>query len=403
VPPPAVPPGLETARNPRPNEAPPAKFNEGAKFQFESGDKQHKLEFHALLDADGRFFLHDKNGVSTFLIRRARPSLDARLFRYLDLTLQPEFAGSKFQILDAWGNLHFFHEIQLRAGKMKPPVGLERLQSSRDTFFPETALPSQLVPNRDVGAQLHGNVGNGTFEWAVGVFNGVPNGQVGEQDTNDSKDTEGRVFFQPFLPTNISALRGLGLGVAGTLGNQLGAPIPYQTASQTSFFTYTANSSAVGKRWLVTPQGYYYAGPIGAMFELVRVKEHWTSTNGAAANVGTTSWQLTLAGAIGGEETWRGVQVKNPVDFSRGHYGAFEVGARYADLRVGDLAFERGFADKSKSAQRASSYGVVGTWHLATWDHVRVAYENTHFRGGAPQGGNRKPESLLDLRFQFAF
>jgi phosphate-selective porin OprO/OprP len=337
------------------------------------------------------------------LIRRARPSLDARLFRYFDLTLQPEFAGSKFQILDAWGNLHFWHEFQLRAGKMKPPVGLERLQSSRDTFFPETSLPSQLVPNRDVGAQIHGNVGNGTFEWALGVFNGVPNGQVGEQDVNDSKDTEGRIFVQPFIPTGIPALRGLGLGVAGTVGNQQGAPVQYQTASQTTFFSYTSTSTALGKRTLVTPQAYYYAGPVGAMFELVRVNEHWVNPAGAHATIGTTAWQMTLAAAIGGEETWRGVQVARPLDPSKGHFGAFELGARYGDLRVGDLAFERGFANPNTSAQRATEWGVVGTWHMATWNHLRIAYEHTNFRRGAPHGGNRKAESLLDTRIQFAF
>ncbi len=131
-----APPGENTARNPRPNEQPAAKFNQGAKFQIESPDGQYKLEFHAYVDADGRWFLTDKGGINTFLIRRARPSLDGKLFRYIDFTLQPDFAGSKLQLLDAYGDLHFWSEIQLRAGKMKPPVGLERLQSSRDTFFP---------------------------------------------------------------------------------------------------------------------------------------------------------------------------------------------------------------------------------------------------------------------------
>src|SRR5262249_17924024 len=150
-PPEPLPPGEGTPRNPRPNEQPPAKTNQGSKFQIESADGQHRLEFHAYIDVDGRWFLTDKSGVNTWLIRRPRPSLDGKLFRYLDFTLQPDFAGSKFQILDAYGNLHFWSELQLRAGKMKPPVGLERLQSSRDTFFPETSLASQLVPNRDVG------------------------------------------------------------------------------------------------------------------------------------------------------------------------------------------------------------------------------------------------------------
>jgi phosphate-selective porin OprO/OprP len=403
-PPPVVtaPPGEETLRNPRPNEQPPAKFNQGSKFQIESADGQHKLEFHALLDVDGRWFLTDKGGVNTWLVRRARPSLDGKLFKYFDFTLQPDFGGSKLQLLDAYGNLHFWSEVQLRFGKMKPPVGLERLQSSRDTLFPETALTTQLVPNRDVGAELHGNIGNGAVEWALGLFNGAPDYQVGEQDTNDSKDVEGRLFFQPFIPTQISALRGLGLGVAGTLGNEQGAPVQYQTAGQGAFFSYASNSVQLGKRTLVSPQAYYYVGPFGAMFELVRANEHWVTPT-TSANIGLTSWQLSAGVALGGDETWRGVQVKHPVDFEKGTFGAVELGGRYASLRVGDLAFERGFASRNTSAQLAAEWGVVATWHLATWNHLRLAYEHTSFRGGAPNGKDRKAESMLDTRFQVAF
>ncbi|HTQ03647.1 MAG TPA: porin [Polyangiaceae bacterium] len=397
-----APPGEDTPRNPRPNEQPTAKVNPGAKFLIETADGQNKLEFHAYIDADGRWFLTDKGGVNTFLIRRARPSLDGKLFKYLDFTLQPDFAGSKLQLLDAYGDLHFFSEVQLRLGKMKPPVGLERLQSSRDTFFPELGLPSQLAPNRDIGAELHGNIENGTFEWALGVFNGVTDGQVGEQDTNDAKDYEGRLFFQPFIPTDIAPLRGFGLGVAGLVGSEQNAPSPYQTPEQTSFFSYTSSAVQLGKRTLVNPEAYYYVGPFGAQFELVRANEHWVTPT-SSATIGLTSWMLAAGVALGGDETWRGVQVKHPVDFGKGDFGALELGGRYSALRVGDLAFQRGFANRNSSAQLAKEWGIVASWHLATWNHIRLAYEHTSFRGGAPAGGDKKAESLIDTRFQVAF
>lgn len=405
LPPPDVappPPGEDTPRNPRPNEAPSAKINPGAKFLFETPDGQNKLEFHAYVDADGRWFLTDKGGVNSFLMRRARPSLDGKLFRYFDFSLQPDFAGSKLQLLDAWADLHFISEIQLRAGKMKPPVGLERLQSSRDTFFPELGLPSQLAPNRDIGAELHGNLGNGVFEWAIGIFNGVTGGQVGETDTNDAKDYEGRVFFQPFIPTDIAPLKSLGFGVAGLAGYEQNAPSPYQTPEQTTFFSYSSSAVQLGKRTLVNPEAYYYVGPFGAQFEYVRAQEHWVTPT-SAANIGLNSWMLSAGVALGGDETWRGVQVKHPVDFKQGYFGAFELGGRYSALRVGDLAFERGFAKRDTSAQLAKEWGVVASWHLATWNHIRLAYEHTAFRGGAPNGGNKKAESLIDTRVQVAF
>jgi hypothetical protein len=289
-----VPPAAATT--PAPAEVPvpekPAKPGEASKLQIASADGQNKLEFHALLDADGRFFLTDKGGIGTFLVRRARPSIDAKLFRYFELTIVPEFAGSRFTILEGFGNVHLWDALQLRVGKGKPPVGLERLQSSRDTMFPETALPTLLVPNRDVGAQLHGKVADGAFEWAFGVYNGVPNGQIGETDTNDSKDVEARVFVHPFKPTDIDALKGLGLGVAGTIGNEQGPVGPYVTSGGATFFAYGSTVNGLGKRTLVTPQAYYYGGPVGAMFEVVRVRDHYATPTGATGTVGTTAWAL---------------------------------------------------------------------------------------------------------------
>ena len=47
-------------------------------------------------------------------------------------------------------------EQKFRFGKFKPPVGLERLVSDSDMLFVERALPTDLVPNRDVGVQVYG-------------------------------------------------------------------------------------------------------------------------------------------------------------------------------------------------------------------------------------------------------
>jgi phosphate-selective porin OprO/OprP len=381
----------------------PKKPGDASKLQITSENGEHKLEFHALLDADGRFFLTDKGGIGTFLIRRARPSIDAKLFRYFELTIVPEFASSRFALLDAFGNVHLWDELQLRLGKGKPPVGLERLQSSRDTMFPETAFPSQLVPNRDVGAQLHGKVNDGAFEWAVGVYNGVPNGQMGDTDTNDSKDIDARVFVHPFKPTDIDALKGLGFGVAGTMGNQLGPVGPYVTSGGATFFSYGSSVIARGKRTIVTPQAYYYGGPVGAMFELVRVRDRYVHPNGTSGSTGTTAWALQAAFALGGKETWKGVKVDKPLDPAKGDLGAFELGARYGSLRVGDSAFARGFANRNSAAQLATQWGLAGSWHFGDGNHLRVSYERTDYRGGAAGGEDKKPELLLLTRLQTAF
>jgi len=371
-------------------------------MEITSGDGAHRLRLSGLIHADARMFFAD-SGVTTFAIRRARPSLDATAYRYFDFKLQTDFAGNTAQLLDAYGNLHFIDEVQLMVGKGKGPIGLERLQSPRDITFAERAFPTLLVPNRDVGAKLHGNIGKGALEWALGVYNGVANGRSGDIDTNDSKDVEGRLFVLPFKALGVEALEGLGLGVSGAMGDQQGVLPGYVTSGQQTFFAYAASATAFGKRRLISPQGYFYGGPVGLMSEFVRVEEHIVSTNGASGTVGSTAFQVAGSVVIGGKPLYKGVKVKTPLDPERGTFGAFELKARYHSIRIGDLAYNRGFANRNTAATLAQAFTAGVTHHFANGQRALLDYERTTFRGGAANGGDRKPESLLVARLQASF
>ena len=48
--------------------------------------------------------------------------------------------------------------FQLKAAQLTPYVGLERLQSGADIKFIERSYVSNILPNRDVGLSVHGNV-----------------------------------------------------------------------------------------------------------------------------------------------------------------------------------------------------------------------------------------------------
>ena len=134
----------------------------------------------------------------------------------------PDFANSSLVLFDAYANLRYFPKAQLEAGKFKPPVGLERLQSATATMFIERAFPTLLVPTRDIGAMLWSDqIGEGLFTYQFGYFNGVRdsgNNQTGDVDTDDGKDFAARLFFHPFRPLENEWLDGFGIGVAGTWG-----------------------------------------------------------------------------------------------------------------------------------------------------------------------------------------
>ncbi len=368
------------------------------KLEIASEDGAHRVAFSALVQSDARLFLAD-SGRSAFAIRRARPILDARVYRYFELKLQADFSNGKPTLFDAYGNVHFLDEIQLLAGKARTPVGLERLQSARDLSFAERSFATALVPNRDIGVKLYGTLLGGTVEWAASVTNGVPNGQSADADTNDAKNVAARLFVLPFRPLEVAALEGLGLGFSVLTGNEQG-PLPsYFSSGLQPYFSYLASATALGRRTLFSPQGYYYFGPLGVMSELVRVREHIVGP-ATSATVGTTAFQVAGSFVLGGKPGYKGVVVEHALDPEHGGFGALSLDARYHTLRAGNLAFTPGFADPDVSAQLARAFTLGMTWHLASGQKALVDYERASFRGGAPNGGNRPAEQIVVARLQ---
>ena len=85
------------------------------------------------------------------------------------------------QIFDAALTYRYNSAIQFTAGKFKVPVGLELLQADRDTTFNERSLATDLVPSRDLGFDVHGDLLGGVVNYtggSVAVFPIAPDGGV---------------------------------------------------------------------------------------------------------------------------------------------------------------------------------------------------------------------------------
>ena len=218
-------------------------------------DKSYVLLIRGQLQTDGRFFFDDQTlqANNSFLIRRFRPSLDGTLFSLVDFRMVPEFAGTA-QIVDAYVDVHPWEWLRVRAGKMKGPVGLERLQSDTDLALLERALDQNLSSQRDVGVQLWGDVAGGVVHYVAGVFNGDPDTSSADVDIDYAKDFAGRLFFRPFRAEGLRAYGKLGVGLSAQTGNRKGR-LPtgsqaaqtglaaYKTAGQNTFFQYLAPAS----------------------------------------------------------------------------------------------------------------------------------------------------------------
>lgn len=394
--------GLPDEKRTAPPSAQPAAAPVGSAFRgFEIGDGggDWSLTLSALVQADGRFFLDVTEPGDTFLVRRARLDLRATVARFFKLRLQPEFAGSRLSLLDAYVNVGLLPEIELQAGKMKAPIGLELLQSTGANLFAEVGLPSLLVPNRDVGVVLQGKLMAGALEYQAGAFNGSPDGASIEEDTSSDKDFEGRVFVRPFVPAGIEALSGLGLGVAGSHGDQRGgAAMALRTPGRQVFFAYGDTVTARGHRTRVSPQGYYYLGPVGLLGEYVRSTEH-VAADATRRGVTTTAWQAVGSFVLGGTADYKGAKVSEPLDPEHGTWGAIEVAARYGRLEVDEDAFAAGLADAETTSRAAENFGAAASWWFVAGSRLQLAFDHTAFQD-APGGSAHPEENVLVTRLQ---
>jgi phosphate-selective porin OprO/OprP len=373
-------------------------------FVIQAGP-DYRLRIGGYAQVDGRFYARDKDGVATntFLLRRARPIFQGTLAKYFDFYLSTDFGQGQVVLFDAYVNVKTSNKLQLRVGKFKAPVGLERLQSAASILFVERALPAAVVPNRDVGAQLHGELGGGIAAYAVGVFDGALDGALIDTDTNDGKDVAGRVFFQPFARRASSVLKALGLGIAGTRGKQLGALPSFRTGGQIAFFTYLTTSTADGTRTRVAPQGSFYAGPVGLFGEWTRSRQAVRKGTDAAQEIANEAWEVSGSVLLTGEAaTAAGVRPRRQFDPSKRTWGALELAARVNGFDVDPAAFTRGYADPARSASKARAWAVGFNWYLNQNVKYVLDYEHTTFTGGAA-AGDRRPESAILFRTQVAF
>ena len=394
--------------SPSPRPAFVAGYKNGFVLQSESGDFVLKVTGYA--HADGRFVSGDEAEAVTdqFLMRRVRPIVQGTVAKYFDFYLNPDFGGGATVIQDAYLDVRFTPKLRFRVGKMKTPFGIERLQSAQSLFFVERALPNNLVPNRDIGLQVHGELLQGALGYQLGVLNGVADGGSVDTDNNDSKDVAGRLFVQPWRTKGSSPLRGLGFGVAGTTGKATGLLRPYVSVSQVPVVAYAATVTASGDRRRWSPQLSYFVGPFGLLAEYVQarhdVQKVETGKPTATATLENSAWSVSGSWLVTGEDaTYGNVKPKNFFVPSAGKWGALQLLARYNRLDVDEASFTGGFADASKSVRRASAWGAGLNWIWNSNLKYVLDYEHTRFTGGAAAGGDRPTENSVQTRLQLSF
>lgn len=399
------------------------------------------------LDADG---FHDAN--DTGLLRRVRPTIEGTVLGKYDYRFTPDFGGGNATVVDAYLDARLDPAFKIRAGKYKPFVGLERLQGGGDIKFVERSyVTNAILPNRDVGISIYGDIFGEKLNYAFGVNNGVVDGGNSSSGTEfeDNKEFTARVFANPFKDET-NALAGLGIGIAGTFTNidgeknlnftdtsaadatRNGLP-SYVTNGQQTFFRYGGGVVADGSRTRIAPQANWYYGPFGLITEYARVSQDVSKAVGGSPAAGGAipagfngvldntnrklkhdAWQIAGSYLLTGEDaSFKGVKPKNDFDLDKGGWGAWELVARYSEINLDEDTFKNAsgvnaaefgptstaaqaaglaYSDASRSAKSAKSWTAGVNWYLNQNAKIQLNYEHTSFDGGdispAAVGGN---------------
>lgn len=445
--------------------APVVKAGTGG-FSFGSADGKNEIKFRGLLQADQRHYSEGENDVrarsrnragqlnaegfnaaeDSSLLRRVRPTIEGKVAGKYGFRFTPEFGGGSASVVDAYVEANLDPKFNVRAGKFKSSVGLERLQSGGDIKFVERSyVTNAILPNRDLGVSVYGDVLDKKLNYNFGIVNGVVDGGNISTGTEYSGEREytARLYTTPLIDSD-SALSGLGFGLGATYTDFTGEQnlnftdtaaadatrngLPsYVSDGQQTFFRYGANAIADGKRFRISPQASYYNGPFGLITEYAKVDQEVSLTNknnGGGATTPTLTndpltvvagtnkklshdaWQVALSYLITGEDaSFKGVKPKNDFDLDKGGWGAWELVARYSEINLDKdtfstpdgrlkgenqtLAINSAYADASKSAQSAKTWTAGVNWYLNSNTKIALNYSQTSFDGGAISGDGK--------------
>jgi phosphate-selective porin OprO/OprP len=168
---------------------------------------------------------------------------------------------------------------------------------------------------------------------------------------------------------------------------------------------------ADGDHWRLAPQAYYYWGPFGIFGEYVlsSQKIRADARTGAAApttstfaNVHDSAWQVAASWILTGEDnSFKGFTPRKPFSPANRGWGAWEIAARYGELRLDDELFPL-YATPA-SGQKESSWGVGLNWYLNRNVKLQVNYEQTRFDGPGRSPLLENGEKIIFTRAQLAF
>lgn len=366
-------------------------------------DSSWTLRIRPRLQLDARWF-PDEDTDPEGVFRRFRPVVQGSIGR-VTWRVMPELANTA-KVLDAWIDLPLAPELNLRLGKFKGVMGLERRQSFSRTLFLERGFPSLLTPTREVGLELQGKTSAKNLHWSFGLYQGSPD----DCDRNGNDDGHG-LDLGFLVERGLSP--GLTIGLAATWGQEeftientkANQRLRLRTSGRATFFRYADGALVDGPHWRINPSLQFYRGPFSILSEYVI--SHYTLQGGPDDRWGmdTNAWTVQCGWVLTGEDAgFDGPRPKHPFALGKPGWGALEAGLRFHGIEADADAFDdrdgRGSLARAGSTRRAVAFGGALHWHLTAHLMVGLDVEHTTFGGRAAA---RPDEDLVLGRIQLDY
>jgi phosphate-selective porin OprO and OprP len=377
--------------------------NRSAFLRSTDGNFETRITGYGQLDFRG--YETGTNPTNTFLIRRARLSIEGRLHRYFDYKVEGDFADTNnMPLRDLFVRVRRIDEAQLTFGQFRVPISQEEIRSDAFQDFVERSMVNNLVPSRSPGVQLSGVIDKGVFEYQIGAFNGKG---LLTANNNGTPETALRVRFNPWKHSDSFLAKGFIFGGAVTRGRSLigtnvaSTSVRGRTESQSVVFYAPDNIN--GEYVRANGEMTWLLGPAAIRAEYDQTNQHRDHLGPGGSNLpgvvgkGYTA-QFTYL-LTGEDKPEAGAVSPKRALFEGGSgvtgLGAWELKFRYANLQI---------ANGTTKASRAETFYFGPNWYMNRFVRYLLDFGIERFKNPlqAPRPGDRNFFVVLS-RIQFAF
>ncbi len=372
-------------------------------FVFRTADGNYELTLGALLQSNLVAFPGGAPGrASEAELRRMRLEIGGLLDGAWRFNLEPNFAADGVEMEEAWLGADLPGGALLMIGRMKEPFGMEEMLPRKRQDFPEFSLLNRWSPAEDHGVTLFGDAAQGRVWYGVAAYNGS-----GGDEVNDDKDLAARLAWRPWgAPADDGARSFLQFAANATYGvaeQDLAGAELFQDARQ-AFAVFEPGARLDGPRTRLGADFTWLTGPSAVMAELFHVESDVVGSGGSGS-AATSGWLLSASRVLTGEARgWKGIHPRRPLHGEEPGSGAWQVAARWSELRLGAAWQDLGLLLPASYPGTVRGLDLGLNWYPTRRVAWRLHFLHNFYAEDLLLGGSSvSGESAVILQLQFAF